>query len=49
MTKQVTLDLPDAVYEHMKQVATADNRSFAEILADAIVQIQQLTILAADS
>jgi len=38
MTKQVTLDLPDAVYEHMKQVATADNRSFAEILADAIVQ-----------
>jgi hypothetical protein len=38
MTKQVTLDLPDAVYEHMKQVATADNRSFAQILADAIVQ-----------
>lgn len=38
MTKQVTLDLPDAVYEHMKQVATADSRSFAEILSDAIVQ-----------
>lgn len=38
MTKQVTLDLPDVVYEHMKQVATAENRSFAEILADAVVQ-----------
>lgn len=39
MTKRVTLDLPDAVYEHMKQVATADRRPLTEILADAIVQI----------
>lgn len=38
MTRQVTLELPDTVYEHIKEVASADNRPLAEILADAIVQ-----------
>lgn len=38
MTKQITLTLPDEVYEQIQQTADADQRSIADVLTDTIVQ-----------
>ncbi|MCB0199951.1 MAG: hypothetical protein KDI03_07755 [Anaerolineae bacterium] len=38
MSKQITLTLPDEVYEQIQRTAAADQRPIAEVLTDTIVQ-----------
>jgi hypothetical protein len=38
MDKQVTVTLPDQVYDQMQQIAEADQRSVADVLVEAIVR-----------
>ncbi|MEZ4769696.1 MAG: hypothetical protein R2844_14855 [Caldilineales bacterium] len=38
MSKQITLTLPDDVYEQIQQAAAADQRPIADVLTDTIVQ-----------
>ncbi len=39
MTKQITLTLPDEVYEQVRQAADADQRPMADVLVDSIAQV----------
>ena len=38
MTKQITLSLPDEVFEQIQQAADADQRPIADVLTETIVQ-----------
>lgn len=48
MTKEITLTLPDEVYEQVRQAADADQRPMADVLVDSIAQMTPVFYVSPD-